>query len=289
MSGMTSWRAHAAVLLCAFGLTGGCAQYMGRHYEEDVVSVKSRSEQRGKIDALRLEISSEPVQWRPVFEFVVFAERTDTVREDKVVRKTRVESYAHYDFQVDYTEPFLWIFGLLEMQTVMSYGDWHYLCYWPPVDFAARLLGSYGINGISDGEVGSEVYDSVPPNYFLRVAHWAAWVLPGYTTFGELCQKREAGEPERVVRTRTVRSREPAPRARIKIRTSDAPEKWITILSDKQGKVYWDVSSNFYKIGKNVRWEFHARAEYEGFAAELKRSYFAKDLGVTWDKPDYSK
>ena len=283
------WRCLQAALVCALGLTSGCAQYMGRHYEEDVVSVKSKTRQRGKIDTLRLEISSRPVQWRPAFEFVVFAERTDTVREDKIVKQTRVDNYAHYDASVDCKEPFLWIFGLLDTSTVMEQGDWHHLCYWPPVDLIARLLGSHGVNGIEDGGVGSEVYDTTPPCYLSRLGHWFAWVLPGYTTFGELKQKRQAGEPQRVVRTYTVRGREPGANARVKVRTTDDEQKWITLTSDADGKVYWDVSRNFYSIGKHTRWGFEARAEYEGLSAELKRSYVAGSLGVTWDKPDYNK
>lgn len=279
--------ARASAVVLAVGLCAGCTQYMGYHVEEQVLEVTSRKEEAGTNRTLKIEVATEPSKWHPVFAFVAFVERTDTVYEEKTVRPIRVRSYGTYDFHVDYVEFVLWFFGLSEMGMAQKERDWHYFCYWPPIDLVARLCGSHGLNGLREHEVGRENYDEIPPVYPLRLAHWFAWILPGHTIFGEPKQKRSVGEVERRVGTQTKRHRDAAPNVRVTFHTSDRPDETIELSSDADGRIQWDVNRNLARIGKEMKWGFTAEAQYEGLKAELKKEYRAKDIGVTWGKPAF--
>ena len=272
--------AALAVTLCA-----GCTQYMGYHVEEQVVEVTSRREELGKTRTLKIEATTEPRNWQPVFELVTFVERTDTIHEDKIVRPIRVRTYGTYDFHNDYVEVILWFFGLSEMGMAHSEKDWHYFCHWPPIDLVARLCGSHGLNGLKEHEIGRENYDEVAPMYPLRLAHWFAWILPGHTIIGEPKEVRSAGEAQRRTGTQTKTHRDAAPDVRVTIQTSNDPDKTVVLTSDSEGKIQWDVNKILVRIGKNTKWSFTATAKYGDLEAELKKEYRGKDIGVTWEEP----
>ena len=268
----------------ALAAAAGCGQYLG--YRVGSVKEISREErvlERGEPRELKVEILQADRGARGVTVEVKRVSH-DQLAEVVVSEETRVHKCGKYHPGFDLLEPLSWGLDVVGgPELALTEGDWHLLCWWPPIDLIARLCGSYGL----DGKKSEPYYAEHAPSYPRRVAQWLVWVLPGYT-FGEgttVKQERVRRQEVRPLAARLTES--PLAQAAVSLRTSANPAGVLVRVTDAQGRAQFDLSPALNRTCRGRRVTLTAKAAWRKLKATAEKTFQAEELGVTWDKPRF--
>ena len=274
--------ACAVGLASIFVLSSGCAQYQGYHSQsKKVVTNDWRLHKKGKVHTLGLDVKRASEEPSPTFELAATLRSTDVFCEYQTLKWTRTDKLGRYSIVFDFVaEPCLWVVGPVSSLAVWKWPEAFYT--WPPFDLLARLCGAHGCNG---WDYGSQKYAAHPPGYFRRLGQWVGWLVPGYGVLHRKDrEKQEQWSTTRLGKTRQEERTVPAASAKIVLRTAgDAPAE-VILTTDSKGKAVWNASGYLEGVGRGMSWGFHARAECQGVAAEVTKTYAAADLGVTSER-----
>jgi len=249
---------------------GGCATYMGYHYEGYEDGPKETKAIGDVVSEVELSVSEKPSKSSP--RIALEAKRTQTTLMETTWTRKRVRADKYLPYSVFHD------LGVEPMATGLCLAG-------PLGDLPTVLTGRAGAAMHTNTS-----YDENPPIRSHRWLHWFGWFLPFINANvapreGQVFYVRRLVEADDPIRSEQYTKTEMSKLDSVPIRLDLGPAGMATVTTDVSGRGQFDLAPYLNQLRRDTNWTITASLKNYDTSDELELTYNTSDLGVTWSEP----